>query len=227
MRRPAATGRSIWLPHRRTRHRRISAARHSTILPPWWPIRAIWSRPSRPIPTTHNAGSPCSRNTARAKPRCPTRQRSSPAQFRKLAAPAASDEEMTMSKEASNEDEANAGGTFGAKAHERPVPRISIEAFCEFQDTTVALQRAAADRRLSKADVGIHSGGIAEAVSFFGKSQTANLLIVETRGQGKAVLLELEQLANVCDESTKVIVVGRVNDVHLYRELVRRGVSEY
>src|SRR5207344_1794238 len=35
------------------------------------------------------------------------------------------------------------------------------------------------------------------------------------------------QLANVCDETTKVIVVGRSNDVQLYRELVRRGVSEY
>jgi pilus assembly protein CpaE len=41
------------------------------------------------------------------------------------------------------------------------------------------------------------------------------------------VLKELETLANVCDESTKVIVIGRVNDVHLYRELIRRGVSEY
>ena len=132
-----------------------------------------------------------------------------------------------MSKEPTSEAEASTGENFGAAAHERPVPRISIEAFCEFQDTTAALQRAATDRRLSKANVGIHSGGIAEAVSFFGKNQTANLLIVETRGQGKAVLLELEQLATVCDESTKVIVVGRVNDVHLYRELTRRGVSEY
>src|SRR4029077_1300607 len=61
----------------------------------------------------------------------------------------------------------------------------------------------------------------------FSRNQTANLLIVETRGQGTAVLKELEQLANVCDETTKVIVIGRVNDVQLYRELTRRGVSEY
>jgi pilus assembly protein CpaE len=31
----------------------------------------------------------------------------------------------------------------------------------------------------------------------------------------------------VCDPATKVIIVGRVNDVELYRELMRRGVSEY
>src|SRR6185295_2985654 len=35
------------------------------------------------------------------------------------------------------------------------------------------------------------------------------------------------QLAEVCDAGTRVIVVGRINDVVLYRELVRRGVSEY
>src|SRR6185369_1406286 len=66
-----------------------------------------------------------------------------------------------------------------------------------------------------------------EAVAFFKQNPTPNLLIVETHAQGAAVLTELEQLANVCDETTKVIVVGRSNDVQLYRELVRRGVSEY
>src|SRR5258706_10085207 len=134
---------------------------------------------------------------------------------------------MTMSKEPTNENEASTGKNFGAAGHERPVPRISIEAFCEFPDTTAAFQGAAADRRLSKAHVGLHPGGIQEAVSFFGSNQTANLLIVETRRQGQAVLGELEKLAAVCDESTKVIVIGRVNDVQLYRELTRRGVSEY
>ena len=37
----------------------------------------------------------------------------------------------------------------------------------------------------------------------------------------------LDGLAEVCDAGTKVIVIGHVNDVDLYRDLVRRGVSEY
>jgi pilus assembly protein CpaE len=115
----------------------------------------------------------------------------------------------------------------GTAPHERPVPRISIEAFCEFPDTTAALQGAATDRRLSKAHFGIRPGGIAEALTVFSQKQTPNLLILETQAQGGAVLTELEKLAAVCDENTKVIVVGRSNDVQLYRELVRRGVSEY
>ena len=37
----------------------------------------------------------------------------------------------------------------------------------------------------------------------------------------------LDRLAEVCDASTRLIVLGHVNDVLLYRELIRSGVSEY
>ena len=116
---------------------------------------------------------------------------------------------------------------FGAAPHERPVPRISIQAFCEFPDTGAALQRAAADRRLAKADINVQLGGIDAAVEHLSGHVTPNLLIVETRLQGQSALEEVDRLAEVCDPATKVVVVGRVNDVHLYRELIRRGVSEY
>ncbi len=116
---------------------------------------------------------------------------------------------------------------FGAAPHERPVPRISIHAFVEFPDTGAALQRAGADRRLSKTHLNVQLGGIAGAVDHYHGIVTPNLLIVETRLNGQAALDELDRLAHVCDPSTKVIVIGRVNDVELYRELMRRGASEY
>jgi pilus assembly protein CpaE len=116
---------------------------------------------------------------------------------------------------------------FGAAPHERPVPRISIHAFCEFPDTGAALQRAGSDRRLSKAHLQVQLGGINAAVEHYDGQITPNLLIVETRLNGDAALAELDRLAEVCDPVTKVIVVGRVNDVELYRELMRRGASEY
>jgi len=116
---------------------------------------------------------------------------------------------------------------FGAAPHERPVPRISIHAFCEFPDTGAALQRAGADRRLSKAHVTVQLGGLQAAVEHYTGQVTPNLLIVETRLQGKTAVDEIDRLAEVCDPTTKVVIVGRVNDVELYRELMRRGVSEY
>jgi pilus assembly protein CpaE len=116
---------------------------------------------------------------------------------------------------------------FGTAPHERPVPRISIHAFCEFPDTGAALQRAGADRRLAKAHLTVQLGGIAAAVDYYAGQVTPNLLIVETPLGGREALGELDRLAEVCDPATKVVVVGRVNDVELYRELIRRGASEY
>jgi pilus assembly protein CpaE len=116
---------------------------------------------------------------------------------------------------------------FGAAPHERPVPRISIHAFCEFPDTGAALQRAGSDRRLAKAHFTVQLGGIAAAVDHYQGQVTPNLIIVETRLGGQEALAELDRLAEVCDGATKVVVIGRVNDIELYRELMRRGTSEY
>ena len=39
--------------------------------------------------------------------------------------------------------------------------------------------------------------------------------------------VHLDRLAEFCDTGTKVLVIGRVNDILLYRELIGRGVSDY
>jgi pilus assembly protein CpaE len=109
----------------------------------------------------------------------------------------------------------------------RPIPRISIQAFCDDPRVADALQYAAEDRRLSKAHVSVHMGGIAAAISHYVDSSTPNLIIVDTALKGGQLIVELDRLAESCDPGTKVIVVGRHNDVHLYRELLKRGVAEY
>ncbi|MBI1383399.1 MAG: CtpF protein [Rhizobiales bacterium] len=109
----------------------------------------------------------------------------------------------------------------------RPVPRISIQIFCEYPETAQVIEVAAQDRRLSKAHVAIHMGGIAGAIAHYQEASTPNLVIVECGQERKGMLAELDRMAEYCDAETKVIVIGHVNDVLLYRELVRRGVSEY
>jgi pilus assembly protein CpaE len=135
--------------------------------------------------------------------------------------------EFSMSQAMAIGKTGNGEGSFGAAPHERPVPRISISAFCEFPDTGAALQRAATDRRLAKAHIDVQLGGVQAAIDHFSGQVTPNLLMVETKLQGKAALEDVDRLADVCDPATKVVVVGRVNDVELYRDLIRRGVSEY
>ena len=109
----------------------------------------------------------------------------------------------------------------------RPVPRISIHAFCESPATTALLEKASVDRRLAKTHLTIHMGGIAKAVDQFQNASTPNLIILETMASGSEIFAQLNELAEVCDPSTKVVIVGQVNDIILYRELIRQGVSEY
>jgi pilus assembly protein CpaE len=51
--------------------------------------------------------------------------------------------------------------------------------------------------------------------------------MLEADGRGDSILIGLDALAEFCDAGTRVVVVGRTNDVTLSRELVRRGVSDY
>lgn len=109
----------------------------------------------------------------------------------------------------------------------RPVPRISIQAFCESESVANPIERAAGDRRMSKAHLKVHMGGVAAAIDHYQAAPTPNLVILEMRSEPKELLESLRRLAEFCDPSTKVIVVGHYNDVWLYRELIRSGVSEY
>lgn len=115
----------------------------------------------------------------------------------------------------------------GEEVDHRPVPRISIHAFCETPSTTQLLEKASVDRRLSKAHLTIHMGGVNKAIDHFQTTSTPNLIILETTASGAEIFAKLGELAEVCDPSTKVIIIGQVNDIILYRELIRQGVSEY
>jgi pilus assembly protein CpaE len=112
-------------------------------------------------------------------------------------------------------------------ARARPIPRISIQVFCENPATAEVVQITAEDRRLAKAHVSMHMGGLEAAVAHYGENPTPNLIIIETGLPRDLVLAQLDRLAENCDSGTKVIVVGHVNDIVLYRDLLRRGVSEY
>lgn len=114
-----------------------------------------------------------------------------------------------------------------AMAALRPVPRISVQAFCETESVAGPIERAGEDRRMSKAHLKVHMGGVATAIEFYHTAPTPNLIILESRSEPKALLASLRDLSEVCDPSSKVVIIGHYNDVGLYRELIRSGISEY
>jgi pilus assembly protein CpaE len=109
----------------------------------------------------------------------------------------------------------------------RPIPRINVRAFCEEQHSAEVIEKASQDRRLAKAQIRAKMGGARAASAFYENASTPDLIIIESLMDKMDMLEELDRLAEVCDPSTKVIIIGHVNDVLLYRELLRRGVSEY
>lgn len=108
-----------------------------------------------------------------------------------------------------------------------PIPRVSIQAFCESPDVAQVVESAAGDRRMSKAHVKVHMGGILAAIEAFRSSPTPNLIVLETFSDRATLIEQLENLAEFCDAGTKVMVIGHENDIALYRELTSRGVSDY
>jgi pilus assembly protein CpaE len=108
-----------------------------------------------------------------------------------------------------------------------PAPRISVDAFCEKVETAATIQSAGEDRRLSKAHLRVQMGGITAAAEAYRDAPSANVIIIETETRGDDLIAGLDLLAEVCDPGTHVLVIGRYNDVLLYRELLRRGISDY
>ncbi|HEV2556604.1 MULTISPECIES: P-loop NTPase [unclassified Bosea (in: a-proteobacteria)] len=108
-----------------------------------------------------------------------------------------------------------------------PLPRVTLQAFCETPGVAATMQAAIADRRMDKAHARIHMGGPAAAVEAFRSAPTPNIIVLETVADAASLIGHLDMLSESCDSGTKVIVIGHVNDVQLYRDLIRRGVSEY
>jgi pilus assembly protein CpaE len=109
----------------------------------------------------------------------------------------------------------------------RPIPRVTIQAFCESEAVAQTLEACSRDRRMSRAHVKVHMGGIPAAVEFYGSAPTPNLIVVESKLAGHQIIAALTRLAEVCDSETKVVVIGHSNDISLYRELIGSGVSDY
>jgi pilus assembly protein CpaE len=108
-----------------------------------------------------------------------------------------------------------------------PVPRISMQVFCESPDIAQLLQEALADRRMERAQVKLHMGGAAAAIEAYRSAATPNLIVIETTASRDDLVSYLGELSEFCDAGTKVVIIGRTNDILLYRDLMARGVSEY
>ena len=110
---------------------------------------------------------------------------------------------------------------------DRALPQISIHAFCDRQETAAVINETTRDWRMKRTNVKIYMGGLGSAIEFYHKENTPGLILIESGMRGPELFAQLEQLASVCDEGTKVVMIGAANDIRLYRQLIDKGISDY
>jgi pilus assembly protein CpaE len=110
---------------------------------------------------------------------------------------------------------------------EKALPQISIHSFCDRQETARVINEMSQDWRMKRTNSKIYMGGLSAAIEFYHQENTPSLILVETGMRGDELFSQLESLASVCDEGTKVVIIGAANDIRLYRQLMEKGVSDY
>ena len=102
--------------------------------------------------------------------------------------------------------------------------RARLMAFITSGESEAALQACLS--QLSFFDATIKSGGIAKAIQHLGVERSPENIIVDISGTDMPAS-RIHDLAEVCEPGVTVIAIGDRNDIGLYRDLVRAGVSEY
>ncbi|MDJ0686744.1 MAG: AAA family ATPase [Alphaproteobacteria bacterium] len=114
--------------------------------------------------------------------------------------------------------------TAAATSEAAAQPRSDFLAFVDGQSLNdrieTALEAASVERGV------IRKGTIVDAIRFFGENRSPKLLVVDLGESHNPVTL-VNDLANVCEPSTRVIVIGSDNSAQLFRDLMRLGVSDY
>lgn len=109
----------------------------------------------------------------------------------------------------------------------QPVPPITVYASWDRPEMAELLTGLAGDRRLARAQFSIERGGLDGAILRLAAHESPDLLILDSTLNGPEMLSGLDRLFGLLARGSKVVVLGVVNDIALFRELAARGVSEY
>lgn len=107
------------------------------------------------------------------------------------------------------------------------IPRLTLHAFMDNATNRASLEAACRDRRMTRVTCEIMEGSVTNAAGHYAEQPTPNLLIVDVPDDRETAFTGLQNLAEACDPGTQVVVVGARNDVGVYRDFMRQGISEY
>lgn len=69
-------------------------------------------------------------------------------------------------------------------------------------------------------------GGVSEALAYLGTRRSPRILVVDI-SNSELPISDMQQISEACEPGTFVVVLGTRNDIGLFRDLLRLGVSDY
>ncbi len=101
-----------------------------------------------------------------------------------------------------------------------------LHAFISERETLKALQDYAAQKQLG--DDSVTKGNIRTAHEKYANGGTPEYLVVQLADNShENAFADLDKLANSCDVNTQVIVLGDIDELSFYKQLITMGVTEY
>jgi pilus assembly protein CpaE len=113
------------------------------------------------------------------------------------------------------------------QSQEFVLPRLSIAIYSLEDHLLEISSQLMVDRRFINSKINVFGGGIDAAIKIYKNTITPNVLIIEVDGSVSNMISQLYELSEVCSKETYVVIAGKRNDVELYRELLRHGISDY
>jgi len=107
------------------------------------------------------------------------------------------------------------------------LPASSLAIFSNDRTSLEATEKLAEDWRFARVKIKAEEGDVKTAIKTYEEMKSPDLIILQTDSIDDSFTASLGELAGNCEEGTAAIVVGPVNDVHLYRQLIEMGVSDY
>jgi pilus assembly protein CpaE len=92
------------------------------------------------------------------------------------------------------------------------------------EDTLRLLKQAAGDAGIAEPHV--VNAKVDDAIKRLQKMPTPTIVVIDLSASEDPIA-DLTRLSEVCDEGTRVLVLGNLNDVNLYRSLMAVGVEDY
>jgi pilus assembly protein CpaE len=101
---------------------------------------------------------------------------------------------------------------------------LSAQIFVRDPQTESAVRQSLYD--LNVENVQTHGGDAKTAAKVLAKTKSPQVLVVDVCGLSEP-MASMNELAQVCDPDTHVLVVGEQNDIHFYRDMKNLGIVEY